>query len=251
MSKNHHHVRGEGGKLPKKTIIRIFLTLSAILFAITITIPVFAKSGGGGHLWFYSQDPDSLPGPQPLPNPQDYDPKYVAHSSDPWLDESVVIPSSDWETPFTIWLACAQFESLNTKLVISINTAAYNAINRITVNSSEITCWKSGKPDALAPHGVFNSAEFHGYNESIIGNLYSPPGSPYKTAIIIDIDLKVGADLTNAKIHFDAYGYTNEGKIIFSPYSHDLNFVIPEPATISLTMASILAFGIYAYKCKR
>jgi len=235
--------------LPKNTIIRIFIALAAILLTITSTTPVFATSGG--HLWFYSQDPSSLSGPQPLPNPQYYDPKYIEHSSDPWLEESVVVPSSDWETPFTIWLACAKFESLNTRLVISINTAAYNAIDSITVNGSEITGWESGKPDALAPHGIFNSAEFFGYNERLVGDFYSPPGSPYKKAIIIDIDLKEGADLTNAKIHFDAYGYTKEGNIIFSPYSHDLNFVIPEPATIFLTMASLTAFGIYAYKRKR
>jgi hypothetical protein len=38
---------------------------------------------------------------------------------------------------------------------------------------------------------------------------------------------------------------------MFSPYSHDLNFAIPEPATILATTASIIALGLYAYKRKK
>jgi hypothetical protein len=224
--------------------------IAMMLIAIA-ALTTSAHAEGGGHLWFYSTDPGTLNPPELLPNPQYYDPKYISSSPDPWLNESIVIPSSDWETPFTIWLACAQFESLNTKLVISINKAAYEAINKITVDGFEITSWTSGGHPYLAPHGVFNSAEFFGYAEVDVGNLYSPPGTPYKKEITIKIELKDGADLTNAKIHFDAYGFTEDGSLIFSPYSHDLNFIIPEPATIFMAVASIAALGAYAYKRKR
>jgi len=225
----------------KRKITPIIAIMLIAIAALTTT----ALAEGGGHLWFYSKEP-----PWPMPDPKDWDPKYVESSSDPWLDESIVIPSSDWETPFTIWLACAQFESLNTKLVISINKAAYEAINKITVDGFEITSWRSGGHPYLAPHGVFNSAEFHGYAEVNVGNLYYN-STHYKVAIVIDIDLKEGADLTNAKIHFDAYGFTEDESLIFSPYSHDLNFIIPEPATIFMAVASIAALGAYAYKRKR
>jgi len=222
------------------------------------TSPVLAE--GGGHLWFYSQDPDTLPGPQPLPNPQDYDPKYVDTDPDPWLLQSVVIPSADWETPFTIWLACAQFESIDTKLVVSINDAAEGVIETVTVTVDSTptvldpTSFDTSgvPPGCLAPHGVFNSAEFYGCAEADVGDLYAPPGSPYKTAITVDIDLKGGVVVpSDAKIHFDAYGYTEGQECIFSPYSHDSNFVIPEPATVLATTASLIALTLYAYKRKK
>lgn len=231
-----------------KSILKIMPILATLLLAATLITPVLAKGGPqGGHLWFYSQDP----GDAPLPNPEDWDPNYVDADPDPWLDESIVISSGDWETPFTIWLACAQFESLNTMLVVSINDAAYEAINSITVNGIPLGPWTDGTPSALAPHDVFKSAEFYGYDEVNMGNLYSPPRTPFKVAIVVDIDLKEGADMSDAKIHFDAYGYTNTGGIIFSPYSHDATFVVPEPATIIAITSALGAFGAFAYKRKR
>ena len=238
-----HASRGEG--LMPKLIKRMMPILATLLLAVALITPVLAQ--GGGHLWFYSQDP----GDPPLPNPQDWDPNYVNSDPNPWLDESIVITSGDWDTPFTIWLACAQFESLDTMLVVSINDAAFEAIDSITVNGIPLEPWTDGTPVALAPHGVFNSAEFYGYDEVNVGDLYSPPGTPFKVAIVVDIDLNEGADLSNAKIHFDAYGYTNTGGIIFSPYSHDTTFVVPEPATIIMMASALGAFGIYAYKRKR
>lgn len=232
-----------------KLFRKITPAVTTILVLTVMITPVLASNpgnGGGAHLWFYSQDP----GNRPLPNPEAWDPKYVKESSDPWLDESIVIPSSDWDTPFTIWLGCAKFESLNTKLVISINKAAKDAIESITINDFIITSWTLGKPSALAPHGIFNSAEFAGYAEVNLDNLYSYT-DPYKKEITVDITLKPSADLSKAKIHFDAYGKTNDGGLIFSPYSHDLTFVVPEPATIILMASPLLAFGLYAYKRKK
>jgi len=68
--------------------------------------------------------------------------------------------------------------------------------------------------------------------------------------ISVEITLKGGADISDAKIHFDAYGYTDSGSLMKSPYSHDLTFHVPEAATI-IAATSLVAFGIYAYKRKK
>lgn len=240
-----------------------------ILLAIA-TCPVLAD--GGGHLWFYSQDPDTIPSPapQPLPNPDPWDPKYQGVDVDPWKTEGIVIPPDEWVSPLSMWLACAQFESLNTKLVLSINDAAAGAIETISVDvnadgSVEATLdpdtpgdWDTSgdppgtPPDKLAPHGVFNSAEFFGYAEVDVGNLYSPPGSPYAREIEITIELKDGVEVPpDAKIHFDAYGFTEDESFIFSPYSHDATFVVPELGVLLLATASFSALGLYAIKRRK
>lgn len=242
-------------------IFRKSLALVVIILAISLATTT-TSARGGGHLWFYSQDPDTLPGPQPLPNPQDYDPSWVGSDPDPWLEESIVIPpDGDWETAFSFWLACAQFESFNTMLVVSINDAAYAAIDSIEIQSDQMGTaqtlgpWDTSgvPPGCLAPHGVFNSAEFYGYAEVDIGDLDSPPDTPYKIEITVDIDLNGDLDGDSAegmKIHFDAYGVTDDGKCIFSPYSHDLT-VIPELGTILLAAASFSAFALYALKRRK
>jgi len=233
------------------SVFRKSLAVLVLVLAISMTTTT-TLADGGGHLWFYSQDPDTLLAPQPLPNPQDYDPNYLGTDPDPWLAESIVVPSSEWETPFSIWLGCAQFESLDTKLVVSINDAAFGVIAKIEVYGVEITSWDtSGNPPGpLAPHGVFNSAEFYGCAEVLIEDLHSPPGSPYAVEIEVKITLS-GTVPEDAKIHFDAYGKTERGGWIFSPYSHDFTFVIPEIGTIFLAAASFSALALYALKRRK
>ena len=227
------------------------LFFTVLLLTLSFVSPVFAPPGGGGggggaHLWFYSVDPDTLAGPQPLPDPQVYDPNWVGASADGWITESVVTGLS---TSFNIWLGCKQFNSTGTTLVVSINDAAFAAIDSITVYGSTIGSWSSAMPSQLSPHGVFNAADFHGYAEVGLIDLYSPPGSPYKVEIPVEITFKATADLTGAKIHFDAYGYTESGALMKNPYSHDLT--VPEPATIFMALTSLGALGVYAYKRKK
>ena len=235
--------------MPNKLFLKATPLITAVLLLTMLAAPVFAD--GGGHLWFYSQDPGTLNPPDLLPNPQDYDPNYIGINSDPWLTESVML-AGNWETPFSIWLGCAQFESLGTKLVISINDAAHTAIAGITVEGIAVGAWDTDDSNfPLAPHGVSNSAEWYGFAEADLGDLYSPPDTPYKIEINIDITLEPGADVSEAKIHFDAYGYTDTGARIFSPYSHDALFVVPEATTIFAVASSLLALGTYAYKRKK
>lgn len=237
--------------MPSKSKLKLLPI--ALLLTLILVSPAFAPAGGGGaHLWFYSQDPDTLPGPQPLPDPQTYDPNYVGANPDQWVSDSIVIPTGDWSEPFMIWLGLKQKNSTNTKLVVSINDAANNSIQSILINGTALTSWDtSGSHPILSPHGVFNAPDFYGYAEAPLGNLYSPPGSPYKVAIKVTIILNGPSALADAKIHFDAYGYTEEGALVTSPYSHDLTFITPEPATLLATLASVAGLGLYAYKRKK
>lgn len=222
-----------------------------ILMVVTVTLAISVSSvfaAGGAHLWFYSVDPS---GEASLPNPDPWDPNYQGVSADPWVTESVLVNSGDWDTPFSIWLGCAQFESLNTMLVIIINDAAAGAIESINGVDVSLFTTSSSHP-VLSPHGVFNSAEFYGYTEVPVGNLYSLPGSPHVAEITIDIELKSGAEIPeDAKIHFDAYGYTEEGSIMKNPYSHDYTFVVPELGVVLLLGASFIALGLFAVKHKK
>lgn len=228
------------------------LVLSVILVSVNTV-----KAAGGGHLWFYSEEPfQGLDGK--LPDITS-DPNYQGPDPDPWLSESIVIPLVNG--PTSIWLACAQFESTDTKVVVSINEAAHQGLAGITVNvggnSYPISSWVEDptgltKPEGpLAGHGVLNSDEFFGYYEVPVGYLDSqdPPG-PYK--VEIEVVITLGPDPPgDMKIHFDAYGTTATGRLIFSPYSHDSTFLIPEGNTILLLAASFSALALYMLKRNR
>lgn len=239
---------------PVKLLIT-FILLLIVTSLVTTSIAIAQELEDPAVLWFYSQEP-----PASLPDPIVWDPYYVSIHPDAWLSESVVIPpDGGWETPFSIWLACHQFESLGTKLAVSINDAAAGAIDTISINiGGSITIldpdvlsqWDTSgdPPGALAPHGVFNSAEFYGYANVTVGDLYSPPDTPYKKEIIVEIELDNGAP-SDMKIHFDAYGTTSDGKPTTNPYSHDLTFVVPEPGTIAAVATSLVA--LIAYTARR
>ena len=227
-------------------LVKVAPILTALLLLTMLAVPVYAT---GAHLWFYSVEP-----PIPLPNPDGWDPNYVDVTSDPWTTESVAVPQGDWEDSFYIWIGNAdpQDDCYDTTLVISINDAAAPAIDAITVNPGDaVISWNTDEADfPLPPHGISNSAEWYGFAEVVVGDI--PSGG--KLQIQIDIDL-LGAVPSEAKIHFDAYGWSDEehteGYDIFSPFSHDYTFIIPEPATIFLMAASLTALGIYTYKRKK
>src|SRR4030066_2246462 len=126
--------------MSKKSVSKALLLLTSILLMTAFVAPVLAHAQA--HLWFYSVDPDTIPAPapQPLPDPQLWDPNYVGIDPDPWTADSVNLPS-DFDTPFTFWLACKQKTSDDTKLVISINDAAFAAILSVTVNGIPIGVW--------------------------------------------------------------------------------------------------------------
>ena len=228
------------------------LITSAILLTLLVT-PVFAT---GAHLWFYSVDPATLPGGYPpLANPDPNDPNYVDADSDPWLTESVVVMNGDWESEFSIWLGNAdpQDNCYDTMLVISVNDAAAAAISGIKVDGTPVGAFDTNSGNFPLPaHGVANSAEWYGFVEANVGDI---PSGGY-IEILIDIDL--GTDPTEeAKIHYDAYGWSNvehtieERPDITSPFSHDYTFVVPEVATIFAAGSSLTALGTYAYKRRK
>lgn len=231
--------------MQNRLLLRITPLITAVLILTLLATPVLAADPGQAHLWFYSQNPSTLSGPQPLPDPQDYDPNWINTDDDPWITESILVTSQS----FSLWLGCAKEESRDTKLVVTINEAAFDTIDTIKINGAAILGWTSGMPSALANHGVFDNA--HGYAEIGIGDLFSPPGTPYVTEIKVEITFKADVDTSDAKVHFDAYGYMDDGKINRNPYSHDGTFVVPEAATLLMAGSSLVALGIYAYKRKK
>ena len=233
-----------------KILLKATPLITAVLLLTIMAAPVFAT---GAHLWFYSVDPATLPGYPPLPNPEDYDPNYIDTSADGWILESVVV-QGDWETPFSIWLGNADNSdtSYDTTVVISINDAAAAAIAGMTVEGTPVGAWNTDEADFPLPaHGVSNSAEWYGFVLVNLGAL-APDG---KIEINIDIALNSGADLDEAKIHFDAYGFSTaehgDKPDMTSPFSHDATFVVPEAATIFAAGSSLLALGTYAYKRRK
>jgi hypothetical protein len=237
-------------------MVKVVPIMAALLVLTILASPVHAT---GAHLWFYSVDPSTLPDwtgkIDGAVNPQDDDPNYVGVTSDAWTTESVVIASGEWETPFNLWIGNADPKDgcHDTTLVISVNDAAAAAIAGITVTpGGNVGAWDTTVANfPLPPHGISNSAEYYGFAEVIVGDIAS--GSYMQ--VTIDITLNVGADLEEAKIHFDAYGWSDDAHNgdydIFSPFSHDSTFVIPEVATIFLTASSMLAFGAYIYRKKK
>jgi hypothetical protein len=241
----------------QKIVPALTILLTALLTLTILTVPVSAT---GAHLWFYSVDPLEL-GYPPLVNPKGNDPNYVDVTSDPWTTESVVLSQGNWDNPFNLWIGNADpyDTSYNTMLVISVNNAAAGVIPLINVTPEdgttvEVRTWTRvpPSPKPLGYHGVFNSAEWYGCAIVNVGNIAS--GGYKKVEINIDLNSTVPE---NAKIHFDAYGWSNQGDVgdltkadITSPFSHDYTFVIPELATILLTMAPLSALGIYAYRRK-
>lgn len=235
-----------------KKVIAVAPLITFALAFILFVAPVFAT---GAHLWFYSVDPATLPGGYPpLVNPDPNDPNYVGTDSDPWLEESVVMMNGDWETPYSIWLGNAdpQDDCYDTMLVISVNDAAAAAISGIEVDGTAVGAWNTNDGEfPLPPHGVANSAEWYGFVEVNVGTILS--GGYIE--IVIDIDLNT--DLTGAKIHYDAYGWSDSGHTmedradITSPFSHDYTFIVPEVATVFAAGASLIALGTYAYKRRK
>jgi hypothetical protein len=239
--------------MANKLSIKAIPLITAVLLLTILAAPVFAT---GAHLWFYSVDPATLPGGYPpLVNPDPNDPNYVGTNSDPWLEDSVVVPNGDWESQYSIWLGNAdpQDNCYDTMLVISVNDAAAAAIFNITVNGSPIGAWDTSAANfPLPPHGVANSAEWYGFVEVNVGDILS---GEY---IEITIDIDLNTDLTGAKIHYDAYGWSTEEHStdprtadITSPFSHDYTFIVPEVATIFAVASSLVALGTYAYKRKK
>jgi len=233
-----------------KLLLKATPLITAVLLLTLFASPVFAT---GAHLWFYSVEP-----PIPLPNPDGWDPNYVDTTSDPWTTESVVSVSSDWDTPFSLWIgnADSQDDCYDTTLVISVNDAAAAAIASITITpGGALGAWDTVVANfPLPPHGISVSAEYYGFASKTLGDI--PSGG--KMQVTIDITLNPGADLEEAKIHFDAYGWSTEDHStdpksadITNPFSHDYTFIIPEATTAFAAASSLLALGTYAYRRRK
>ena len=242
--------------MPKK-ILRIVPLIAAVSLLTMLAAPVFAQDPG--KLWFYSVDPPLISGKLANPDGSDgwTDDGYVGFDTDPWIEDSIVLLEGYWDDPsgHSLWIGLhGGSMSYDTTLVISVNDVAYGAIATMTVEGSPVTFITTAPthpPYPIAPHGVFNSADWAAYGEVNVGDIQS------ETAIEINFVITLNTDLEGAKIHFDAYGWTTEEHgdsstaEITNPYSHDFTFMVPEAATILVVSSSLVALGAYAYKRKR
>lgn len=237
-----------------KPFLKVSLCITAILLLTLLCTPVHAT---GAHLWFYSVEPTI-----PLPNPDPWDPNYGGTNADGWLNEGVVIQVGDW-TSFSCWIGNAdpQDDSYDTTLVISVNDVAAAGIASMTVNGIPVTLpWDSNSGNFPMPsHAPIGDAEWAGFAEVNVGYL----ASGAKMQLTFALTLNAGPNMDDARIHLDAFGWNTRehgtsGPFptawpfpIFSPFSHDATFVIPEVATIFAAGSSLIALGTYAYKRRK
>ena len=213
-------------QLTKSKMILLVIIVTVLITALPYVIappkeddPCDTPGTGSAKYWFYVEDPSAYSFYDPEAGPN-----YVSIVADAWVTESVV-HSINWESKagtdveFSFWMVVTNSESQNTKVVISINKAAYEGIVKIWINGEEATPWTTSSHSILSPHGVFNSAEFYGYYEYDVGYLAETTkgGIPTVNPVELSIKVEVDDDATNdIKIHLDAYGCEGSG-----PYSHD------------------------------
>jgi len=237
-----------GNKMPNKLLLKATPLITAVLLLTMLAAPVSAT---GAHLWFYSVEPTI-----PLPDPETWDPNYSGPNADGWLNEGVVIQVGDW-TSFSCWIGNADphDDSYDTTIVISVNTEAAAGIASMTLNSLSVPSWDTDDGNFPMPgHSPIGDADWAGFAEVNVGDLASGD----KMELTFETTLNPGADMEDARIHLDAYGFTTvehgtgwQAIDIFAPFSHDYTFVIPEAATIFAVASSLVALGTYAYKRKK
>lgn len=224
---------------------KVALILTGLLVLAMLSGTVFAT---GAHLWFYSVEP-----PIPLPDPETWDPNYSGINPDGWLNEGAVIQVGDW-TSFSCWIGNADShdDCYDTMIVISVNTEAAAGIASMTLNGIPVPAWDTDDGNfPLPPHAPIGAEGWYGFAEVNVLTI----DSGGKLELTFVATLNPGADMEAARIHLDAYGWTSEehsGKYnIFSPFSHDFTFVVPEPATILLMGSLFGALGLYALKRRK
>jgi len=239
--------------MSNKILVKVAPILTVLLLLTMLAVPVYAT---GAHLWFYSVEPTI-----PLPDPETWDPNYSGPNADGWLNEGVVIQVGDW-TSLSAWIGNSDNHdtSYDTTLVISVNEEAADGIDSMTVNGFAVPSWDTDDEHfPMPPHAPIGSEGWYGFAEVNVGNI--APGA--KLELTFATTLNPGADMEDARIHLDAYGWNTgdhdpSGPFptawpfpLFAPFSHDTTFIIPEPATIFLVAASLTALGIYTYKRKK
>lgn len=205
------------------------------------------------------------------------DSTYVGVDPDPWMTESYVVYSGPTSS-LSINITVTNHKGTRDvhEIVLFMVTNDTGAISDISVNGSLVTLsWTYG-PDSTGPsmyadpgastgtylgdmpaHGVYNDPAA-AWVEYRSGKDLAPketPGSSMLFMITINFS---SSDPGDVKLHFDAYGWIEEGSgkncviidddldAAFSPFSHDITILVPELALPFLVTTS-LGLGGYLF----
>ena len=151
---------------------------------------------------------------------------YVDLNSDPWLNQTWVIGSGDFE--LEIINTSTQDPIYDIMLVLSIpynspDTGWSFTLGGETFNYSDFD--QDGLHPIIAPHGIFANVDGAKWTEYEVGNI----GISDSTKLAFS-----GTAPDGAYIHFDAFGNNAAGEPVFhNPYSKDFT-VTPEPMSLVL-----------------
>lgn len=98
---------------------------------------------------------------------------------------------------------------------------------------------------SMPPHGIFptNYAEFY------IGHILDAPDivedmQPGEDGSAMGKIFKYQVNTSYDLVHFDAYGYYDPYHFKFAPFSHDAEYIVPEPTTVMLFGLGLLGAGL-------
>jgi len=172
---------------------------------------------------------------------------YVKQSlGDPWIDEGWLLykTGNSWSFTVKIYDTSCNVKSYDTHVIVVLNDGAYNNLLSLSINGTNIpkVAFKYGKPKPYGTKYWSDCIYPTWFNDTYVNVGYVAPKS-YKT-LTVSVTF---SDATNARIHFDAYGSTYNGKpcswcqVTWSPHSEDSTVLYkagPPPLTVSITPPS-------------
>ena len=192
-------------------------------------LPRLVYASGRAHIWL--EIPGSI---------------YLGESDDPWLNESYLT----YDTNFIL--------NVINKIPNRDNTI-YDALLVLAIPYGTTSdSWSIQVGDGIYDYGDFTNRSNHPYLSR--HGVYGPSGGLWTEYTIGDIawSSTIGIPIiienppNGFLVHFDAYGssdpHTQNGWY-FNPYSHDADYMVAEPATLSLLGLGVL--GLLGLRNKR
>jgi PKD repeat protein len=172
---------------------------------------------------------------------------YVKQSvGDPWIDEGWLLykTGNSWSFTVKIYDTSSHVKSYDTHVIVALSDGAYNNLLSLSINGTNIakTAFKYGKPKPYGTKYWSDCIYPAWFNDTYVNVGYIPPKG-YKT-LTVSVTF---SDATDARMHFDAYGSTYNGKpcswsqVTWSPNSEDSTVLYkagPLPLSVSISPPS-------------